>query len=128
MKYYIKKKYPKNELLQSAIWVVFNILASITPFHSPGGAKPQYLNHWLNLIFAFTTFKNSMSALHWDTRLGMRWPVYLLTPFQLQACLKGVKRYTPFQLQACFFVLWTCALLPALCRFSDWIQIDEIGF
>ena len=40
---------------------LFNVLDSI---HSPGGAGlPQYLNNWLNPIFAFSTFKNSMPAL-----------------------------------------------------------------
>ena len=77
MKYYVKKKYPENELLQRVIWVLFNILASITPFHSPGGARPHYLNNCLNPIFAFSSFKNSIPALNRDTRAVMWGPAYL---------------------------------------------------
>ena len=61
-----------NELLQSVIWVVFNVLASITPFQSPGGARPQYLNNWLSPIFKVSTFNNSIPALDRDTRVLCR--------------------------------------------------------
>ena len=69
------KKYPENEL-QKVIWVLFNILACITPFHSPGGAGPKYLNNWLNPIFALSTLKNSIPVLDRDTQVGMRGPAY----------------------------------------------------
>ena len=43
--------------------LLFNVLVSIIAFHSPGGAWPQYLNNWLNPIFAFSTVKNIIPAL-----------------------------------------------------------------
>ena len=42
---------------------LFNVLVSIKTFHSPGGAGARYLNNWLNPIFAFSTFKNTIPAL-----------------------------------------------------------------
>ena len=32
-------------------------------FHSPDGARPQYLSNWLNPIFAFSTTKYTIPAL-----------------------------------------------------------------
>ena len=62
--------------MQRAICLLFNILNSIIPFHSPGGTGPQYLNNWLNRRFAFGTFKNSMPTLDRDTQVKMWGPVY----------------------------------------------------
>ena len=58
----IRGKYPENELLHRVNWLLFNVLVSIKAFHSPGGARPQYLNNWLSPIFAFSTLKKSIPA------------------------------------------------------------------
>ena len=55
-----EEKISQKWIIAKAIWILFNVLKT---FHSPGGAKPQYLNNWLNSIFAFSTFKNSIPAL-----------------------------------------------------------------
>ena len=57
-----RKKISRKWVIAKAIWVLFNVLKT---FHSTGGARPQYLNNWLNPIFAFSIFKNSIPALDW---------------------------------------------------------------
>ena len=45
--------------------MLFNVLKK---FHSPGGARPQYLNKRSNPIFAVSTFKNTIPTLDRYTR------------------------------------------------------------
>ena len=47
-------------IIAKAIWVLFNVLKT---FHSPGGARSQNLNTYVNPLFAFSTFKNTIPAL-----------------------------------------------------------------
>ena len=48
----VRKYIPKMNYCRGIFWILYIILARIITFHSPDGAVSQYLNDWLNPIFA----------------------------------------------------------------------------